>query len=284
MVLKSRIAFLSLATATIIFFLPGLAWPQSDNGEWKQLFNGVDLTGWTQRGGRANYSVEGDCIVGTPAPKTPNSFLCTEKIYGDFELELEFLVDPELNSGIQIRSESKPDVKNGIVHGYQVEIDVSDRAWTAGISDESRRGWLNDLSDNREDALTVRWKNIRIGENPPVIDTATSESNRAARTDSQSVFSEPANIVKLSEGFAFDEGPAMGPDGRVYFNDIPKAVTHVFDPVSGKTDVFRRDTENANGMCWTDHAGFTLRTRVMAIARQWKWRLKESILLPATEN
>ena len=89
-------------------------------------------------------------MVGTSVPNTSNSFLCTAHDYGDFELELEFKVDPTLNSGIQIRSEcfDKPtEVKTeektikipaGRVHGYQVEIDPSDRAWTAGIYDEGR--------------------------------------------------------------------------------------------------------------------------------------------------
>ncbi len=44
-------------------------------------------------------------VVGTTAPNTPNSFLCTDKDYGDFILELEFKVDPRMNSGIQFRSE-----------------------------------------------------------------------------------------------------------------------------------------------------------------------------------
>jgi hypothetical protein len=47
-----------------------------------------------------------------------------------------------MNSGIQIRSLSKPEFNNGRVHGYQVEIDPSDRGWSGGIYDEARRGWL----------------------------------------------------------------------------------------------------------------------------------------------
>src|SRR5690242_7682585 len=96
-----------------------------------KLFNGTDLTGWTQRGGHADYRVEDGCIVGASRPNQPNSFLCTDAEYGDFILELDFKADPEVNSGVQIRSESTPDYQNGRVHGYQVEIDTSSRAWTA---------------------------------------------------------------------------------------------------------------------------------------------------------
>lgn len=72
---------------------------------WGNLFNGQDLSGWVQRGGQARYAVENDAIVGTSVLNTPNTFLCTEKTYGDFILEYDFKVDPALNSGVQIRSE-----------------------------------------------------------------------------------------------------------------------------------------------------------------------------------
>ena len=81
--------------------------------DWQDLFDGSTLDGWTQRGGKATYEVRDGMIVGTTAPNTPNSFLCTDKMYGDFELSLEFKVHPQLNSGIQIRSNSIPEKNNG---------------------------------------------------------------------------------------------------------------------------------------------------------------------------
>lgn len=106
------------------------------------IFDGATLAGWTKRGGIAEFRVENGEIVGETRPKTPNTFLCTQSTFRNFILELEFKVDPALNSGIQVRSESLPDYRKGVVHGYQVEIDPSARAWTAGIYDEARRGWL----------------------------------------------------------------------------------------------------------------------------------------------
>ncbi len=129
------------------------------------LFNGKNLAGWTQRGGKAAYFVEGDSIVGETRPKTPNSFLCTDRDYSDFILELDFQIDPEANSGIQIRSQSLPDYKNGVVHGYQVEIDPSERAYSGGIYDESRRGWLFPLDKNPQARAAFRqgaWNHFRI--------------------------------------------------------------------------------------------------------------------------
>lgn len=124
---------------------------------WVNLFNGQNLAGWVQRGGQARYAVESDTIVGTSVLHTPNTFLCTEKSYADFILEYDFKVDPKLNSGVQIRSEcfderkqlewngKKIEIPAGRVHGYQVEMDPDvprKRLWSAGLYDESRRGWL----------------------------------------------------------------------------------------------------------------------------------------------
>lgn len=109
---------------------------------WKPLFDGKSLHGWKQLGGQARYEVKDNAIVGTAVVNTPNTFLCTEATYGDFIFECEVNVDEGLNSGIQFRSLSKPEYENGRVHGYQMEIDATDRAFSGGIYDESRRGWL----------------------------------------------------------------------------------------------------------------------------------------------
>jgi hypothetical protein len=149
----------------------------ADDSEWKPLFDGKTLSGWKQRGGKAKYAVDGDEIVGTSVPKTANSFLCTERDYGDFVLELEFKVHPKLNSGIQIRSQcfdedreveiagKKYKFPAGRAHGYQVEIDPLERAWSGGIYDEGRRGWLNDLKGNEPARKAFRqneWNKFRI--------------------------------------------------------------------------------------------------------------------------
>ena len=80
----------------------------ADSIEWTPLFNGKDLDNWVKRGGNAPFTIEGDEIVGTFAPKTANTFLCTKRNYGDFILELEFNAHPDVNSGVQIRSDDAP--------------------------------------------------------------------------------------------------------------------------------------------------------------------------------
>jgi hypothetical protein len=141
------------------------------------LFNGKNLDGWTQRGGKAVYTIENGEIVGTSVLKTPNSFLCTDKSYGDFILEYDFKVDPRLNSGVQIRSQCFDQEKiyelngktikvpAGRVHGYQVEIDPDvprKRMWSAGIYDEARRGWLYPAAGNKEQEAKFSEQGIRL--------------------------------------------------------------------------------------------------------------------------
>ena len=112
---------------------------------FRPIFDGKTTEGWEQRGGKAVYLPVDGSIVGETRPGQPNAFLCTTKEYADFEMDLLFKVDAELNSGVQIRSHARPD---GVVHGYQIEIDPSSRAWTCGLYEESGRGWIDDLTDN----------------------------------------------------------------------------------------------------------------------------------------
>ena len=168
-----------MRTATAFLFgILSLGTVPPDSGEdWKPLLDGQSLKGWKQRGGVAKYRVENGEIIGSSVPNTGNSFLCSEKDYGDFILELEFKVHAKLNSGVQIRSQCFDEPKEimhdgktikipaGRVHGYQVEIDPLERAWTGGIYDEGRRGWLNDLAKNelaRKAFKQDDWNKFRI--------------------------------------------------------------------------------------------------------------------------
>ncbi len=131
--------------------------------DWVDLFDGKTLDGWSVHSGWATYVVEDGTILGTAVEKSPNSFLCTEKEYGDFILEFEVKVDSGLNSGVQIRSQIAGDntsfmrVRNGKeeerklpkdrVYGYQVEIAETENA--GNVYDEARRGrFLDDYDDS----------------------------------------------------------------------------------------------------------------------------------------
>ena len=133
--------------------------------KWEMLFNGKNLKGWKKINGTADYVVKDGIITGISKMNTPNTFLATTKMYGDFILELEFKVEDGLNSGIQFRSNSLKKYQDGRVHGYQYEIDPSTRAWSAGIYDESRRGWLYPLDKNpvaKKAFKANAWNKVRI--------------------------------------------------------------------------------------------------------------------------
>ncbi len=303
------------------FVMAGLAGAQAqgkdkgkDKGKWVDLFDGKTLAGWKQVSGKAKYTVEDGAIVGTTAPNTYDNVLATEKEYGDFILELDFKVDPDLNSGIQIRchkfneGDEQPakgkTARPGHVYGYSVEIDPSDRAWSGGLYEGGHRGWLKDLTDNpaaryafkqnqwnhfRIEAIgdrfrtwingvpaidvrdgetasgfigiqvhglgdspakkQVRVRNIRIQENP--VATAEAPAAAAAKDSGGPIVPEGAQVKKLAGGFKFTEGPAQGPDGKIYFSDIPNERIMVFDPASGKTRVHQENSGKANGLWWT---------------------------------
>jgi hypothetical protein len=142
--------------------------------QWEYLFNGKDLTGFIQMNGKASYRVEHGELIGTTVLNQPNSFLATEKEYGDFIFEVDFKVDDQMNSGIQFRSEQNTandrckvtDLKTpNRVHGYQMEIDPSGRAWSGGIYDEARRDWLYTLENNTAAKKAFKhneWNHYRI--------------------------------------------------------------------------------------------------------------------------
>lgn len=141
------------------------------------LFDGKSLTGWEQHSGTAEYRVENGTIIGKTVPNTGNSFLCTARKYANFVLEVDFKVDPSMNSGIQFRSNyytqeteveiagKKKKFPADRVHGYQFEIDPSPRAYTGGVYDEGRRGWLFDLKKNEAARKAFKqgdWNTARI--------------------------------------------------------------------------------------------------------------------------
>lgn len=132
---------------------------------WKSLFDGKTLKGWNQKNGQAKYTVENGEIVGTTVLNTPNSFLCTNEEYSDFIFEVTLKVENSMNSGVQFRSLSKPDYQNNRVHGYQMEVDPTERAWSGGIYDEARRDWLYIPNINPEGKKAFKiggWNKYRI--------------------------------------------------------------------------------------------------------------------------
>jgi len=163
--MKNHLLKTKLLLATTATFIISCAETPKDDAPWMELFDGKTLNGWHKLGGDATSAVKEGTIVGTTTHNTPNTFLTTDEMYSDFILELDYKVDSTMNSGIQIRSNSIPTYRDGRVHGYQVEIDPSERAWSGGIYDESRRGWLNPMTDNPAAQKAFKqndWNHYRI--------------------------------------------------------------------------------------------------------------------------
>ncbi len=203
-----------LRTAIIGFIL--MVCPTVVRADHKvELFNGKDLSGWTKRGGNGSYKVEDGEIVGRSAPNTTNTFLCTDKEFGDFELELDFKIDPKqniFNSGVQIRSHSRKEGDQQRVYGYQVEIDTKiDRPWTGGIyfeggsKDEDgkwiRKGsWLNDLTKNeaaQKERHLGKWNHLKIVAKGHRIQTWTNGVTAADYTEKDEKAFSPKGFIAL---------------------------------------------------------------------------------------
>jgi hypothetical protein len=126
-----------LAT-TAILSCTAAAQPQAEAG-WTSLFDGKTLTGWQVRGGGV-YSVDQGtilCLTGTGA----YGWLCSEKTYGDFVLEVETKIEGAGNSGVQVRS--RIDAKD-LMTGYQFDLDRT-RPSSGRLYDEARRKLLQDV-------------------------------------------------------------------------------------------------------------------------------------------
>ena len=166
----------------VFFGLGNLAFIQQE--QWIDLFDGKTLNGWSVHSGFAEYRVEDGAIVGTTVKGSPNTFLCTDKEYGDFILEFEVIVDPRLNSGVQIRSTIAKEelvhwLRNGKgefqprvipkdrVHGYQVEIASAETGTSGGIYDEARRAmisewWIKKGTEASKAFKDGQWNKYRI--------------------------------------------------------------------------------------------------------------------------
>ncbi len=221
--------------------------------EWESLFDGKKIEGFTQLNGTAKYTVKDGAIVGTTVLGSPNSFLCTDRLYGNFILEVEFKVNPQMNSGIQIRSESHQAHNNGRVHGYQVEIDPSiskttgdnlldngqpapadePRSWTGGIYGEGKRGWLYPLTKNEKARKAFKrgdvWNHLRVEAIDDSIKTWLNGVPAADLKDSET----PVGFIALQVHGTKHEEPMQIAWRNIRIKDLDKAPEYKEDPFMG---------------------------------------------------
>jgi len=212
------------------------------------MFDGKTLHGWEVCNGFATYTVENGVIVGTTAKGSPNSFLCTQKEYGDFVLEFDVITDPALNSGVQIRSHRYPEdrtvtvnngkqmvqrkMPKGRVHGYQVEIADEKAVSNGGIYDEARRGWLHQLQPGSPGSKAYhdnQWNHYRVS---AIGDNIQTWVNGVACADLVDPTDQTGFIALQVHQFA-GEKPATVRFRNVRIQDL---VRHTWKPLwDGKT-------------------------------------------------
>lgn len=175
-------SLLCLTAVLLVSVSRGAPAAEPDSADWVTLFDGKTLEGWEVLEDKGNFFVEDGEIVGETAAGAKGSYLCTKETYDNFVLELDFKVDEGLNSGVQIRTDihkedtttlymsGRLELKSrsftaGQVFGYQIEIDTSERAWTGGLYEVGRRGWLQTLEYNEPARKALKqgeWNKMRI--------------------------------------------------------------------------------------------------------------------------
>ena len=152
--------FVSVLVAFVAW--TGISFGQSETG-FVDLFNGKEprMAGRSGMGLRPIGSKE-IRIVGKTSDGSPNSFLCTDKLYGDFELKFDVKVDSALNSGVQIRSQCEGDTPDGRVNGPQVEISLDGMA--GYVYGEAAGGWMVADEDRKSHELFKdgEWNSYRV--------------------------------------------------------------------------------------------------------------------------
>lgn len=201
---------------TMILLANTSALQAAENGGWTALFDGKTLEGWIQKNGTASYRVVDGTIVGETKEGSPNSFLCSEKEYGDFELEFEVRVHDALNSGVQIRSATKKaegDEKYGRVNGPQVEIEasVANGAEAAYIYGEATgRGWLTpeDKLIPHKHFQDGEWNKFRVIAKGPRFQTWINGHQISDLTDEEILKTHPQGFIGLQvHGIGKGKGP-----------------------------------------------------------------------------
>lgn len=187
-------------------------------GEWVSLFDGKSIDGWQVKSGKATYRVEDGAIVGKTEEGSPNSFLCTAKHYGNFELQFDVKVDNGLNSGVQIRSSLKDPDKGpygGRVNGPQVEIEAGPGQAGYIYGEATGRGWLSPEPQSKDKAVNSHehfkngeWNHFRIVAKGARIQTWINGAAIADLTDEPIFETHPKGLIGLQvHGIKKGTGP-----------------------------------------------------------------------------
>lgn len=183
-----------------------------DDAKVSPLFDGKTLDGFTIRSGTASYVVEDGAIIGTTGQSSPNTFLCTEKEYGDFELQFEVMVmNGSLNSGVQIRSKFKGEKFGGRIYGPQVEIEDNGKNGSESgyIYGEAMGGWLTPKDELKahQKYQSGEWNHYRILAKGPTIQTWLNGDMITELTNEELYGKHPKGIIGFQVHGVGNKGP-----------------------------------------------------------------------------
>lgn len=125
--------------------------------QFRKIFNGKDLTGWTPHGTEKWYVDNGE-LVCESGPDKQYGYLSTDKSYKNFILQLEFKQEANGNSGVFFRSS----ISGVRISGWQVEVAPLNNH-SGGIYESYGRGWLIQPKKEDEQWLkTGEWNKMKI--------------------------------------------------------------------------------------------------------------------------
>lgn len=179
--------------------------------KYTPIFDGKTLKGWTQLNGTATYRVEKGIIIGKTMKGSPNSFLCSDKLYGNFDLKFEVKVDDKLNSGVQIRSQTRGGPK-GRVNGPQVEIEASGKngAEAGYLYGEAAGGWMTPANKRKphKHFKDGQWNAFRVLAQGARIQVWVNGKQISDLTDEAKLKSHPKGFIGLQvHGIGKNAGP-----------------------------------------------------------------------------
>lgn len=153
-----------LGAALVACASPRVSRSATADADWIQLFNGRDLSGWKgANGASSHWKVENGLLVNTGRQKGGASWIAHQRIFSDFELEVEFRLAPGCNSGVFFRTPL--DKGRPAYLGNEIQIaDMSNAELLKKLTPDRRMGGLYNVNPPATDAAKKpgQWQSMAI--------------------------------------------------------------------------------------------------------------------------
>lgn len=145
------------AVAVALVCLASLGVTLSAQG-WQRLFDGKTMNGWrlmAVHGGNGGvWTVENGALVANQDKDHKGGLIGTEKKYADYEIELEFMVDDPVDTGLFLRVRD-----DGM--GYQVTIDYHKDGFVGSLYAPAAGGFIQQNKDWPKYFKKGAWNKLR---------------------------------------------------------------------------------------------------------------------------